>query len=82
MDTIDCPKCEHEHQPSGTHADDIGEMECEACGFTFIVDIDYDPSYSTRCKVHEFGEHETRLTRMGTTVECRFCVHCQMCELK
>jgi len=49
METIDCPKCEHEHQPTGACEDDFGEMECEACGFKFEVEVEYTPSYTTSC---------------------------------
>lgn len=82
MNTIDCPKCGHEHQPTGSHEDDSGEMECEACGFKFEVEVDYDPSYSTSCVTHEWGEFENRFTRSGEIVEFCFCLHCQCCELR
>lgn len=81
MDTIDCPQREHEHTPVGSHDEDSGEMECEECGFKFIVQIDYDPSYYTSCVEHEYGPSETRASR-GELVECRFCIHCQKCELR
>lgn len=82
MNTIDCPKCEHEHQPSGSHDDDHGERTCDACGFTFMVEIEYDPSYCTSCVDHEYGEFGMHATSRGEMVECRFCVHCQHCQLR
>jgi transcription elongation factor Elf1 len=53
VNTIDCPKCEHEHQPIGSHEDDSGEMECKACGAKFEVLVEYDPVYWTSCAEHE-----------------------------
>lgn len=82
MDTIDCPKCEHEHEPTGSHEDDVGEMVCENCGFKFLVEIEYEPSYFTHCVTHEYGEFGLHTTRAGELVECRFCKHCQMCQLR
>jgi hypothetical protein len=82
MDTIDCPKCEHEHNPCGSHDEDSGEMECEECGFRFRVEIEYDPSYLTWCVEHEYGEFGMHKARNGDLVECRFCVYCQKCELR
>lgn len=82
MNTIDCPKCEHEHEPSGSHEDDEGEFECEECGFKFIVEIEYDPDYLTSCIVHEWEDFKRMTIRNGDVVECRFCKHCQVCQLK
>jgi transcription elongation factor Elf1 len=82
MDTIDCPKCEHEHLPTGSHEDDSGEMECEVCGFKFEVEVEYDPVYSTRCVEHEYGPFEQKSDRRGELVEGRFCVHCQTCQFQ
>lgn len=79
MDTIDCPKCEHEHDPAGNHDDDSGEMECEECGFKFIVTIEYEPSYSTECAVHEWSE---RVSRHGEPRPHRFCVNCRIIKLE
>lgn len=82
MSTIDCPKCGHEHEPCGSHEDDAGEQECQACGFKFNVEVEYDPSYSTSCVVHEYGASETWLDRHNKPVQCRFCIHCLHCELE
>ena len=82
MDTIDCPKCEHEHQPSGSHEDDHGPWECDECGFAFEVEIDYEPSYWTSCAKHQYGDWQHRPTRSGEMVECRLCDHCQHCQLR
>jgi transposase-like protein len=81
METIDCPKCEHEHKPSGNHGDDSGEHTCENCGFVFNVVIEYDPSYWTFCLQHEFDDWETRI-HQNQPIECRFCIHCKKCEIK
>ena len=82
MDTIDCPKCEHEHNPSGSHEDDAGEMECEECGFAFRVEIEYDPAYYTQCVEHEYEAFRPVTIRDGSIVIARFCKHCQCCDLK
>ena len=82
MNTIDCPKCEHEHQPSGPHEDDHGEMTCKSCGFRFVVEIEYDPSYYTSCVEHEYGEFGVYANASGESVECRLCVHCSACQLR
>nr|WP_319555971.1 hypothetical protein [uncultured Vibrio sp.] len=50
MDTINCPHCDHEHQPSGCHETDDGEWECENCEEEFVVLIEYNPMYSTSKK--------------------------------
>jgi len=81
MTTIDCPKCEHEHEACGSHEDDSGEWECEECGFKFNVEIEYDPSYITTCVEHEYGHFDMYPDGRGNLVKCRFCVHCQKCEL-
>lgn len=78
---IECPKCKHEHEPCGNHEDDAGEIECQECGFQFIVEIEYEPSYSTCCLNHEYGHRQTRNCR-GIPVECRFCLHCGHCHLE
>lgn len=65
--TIDCPKCEHEH---ADHADDATEMACEACGFTFLVTVEYHPSYSTFCVKHEW----ILIDEMPGMFRC---IHCQ-----
>ena len=82
METIDCPKCSREHTPSGSHEDDEGEMECDGCGFVFIVEIEYEPSYETRCKEHKFGEFKPFTTRAGETVIAKFCEYCGTGRLK
>lgn len=55
MDTIDCPYCGNEHAPVGNHEEDSGERECDGCGFKFIVEVEYSPSYSVTCVEHKFG---------------------------
>lgn len=80
-DTYDCPKCGHEHEPNGSHDDDAGKQTCDNCGFEFIVEIEYDPSYYTRCVVHEYGEPEVQKQPDGTELGFRKCVHCGQCDL-
>lgn len=81
-DTIDCPKCEHEHEATESHEDDSGEMECEACEFKFFVEVDYDPSYSTSCVKHEYGPFEQTTGHGGEMIDYRVCVHCRQCQLR
>ncbi|HHY0482711.1 hypothetical protein [Vibrio parahaemolyticus] len=50
MDTIDCPYCSHEHEPTGCHEIDDGSWECENCEKEFEVLIEYNPMYSTSKK--------------------------------
>lgn len=52
---IECPKCKHEHEPHGNHQDDAGEWTCDECGFEFVVEIEYEPTYSIECREHDFG---------------------------
>lgn len=54
MSDYECPKCHTEHEATGSHEDDVGEQECNACGFRFIVSIEYDPTYETECATHEW----------------------------
>ena len=79
--SIDCPKCGHEHQPSGSHEDDSGETECDKCGFKFHVEIEYYPSYYTSCIEHKYGEWEIRNAH-GEEIEAQFCVYCNACNIK
>ncbi len=74
-DTINCPKCEYEHDADGCHEDLVGERTCDECGFAFIVEIEYDPSYSTKCVKHEAGDvsDEEALLGYGGTTRCKFC---------
>lgn len=78
-DTIDCPSCAHEHTPSGIHEDDSGDHVCEACGFEFKVVIDYDPSYSARCKTHTFGEPR-HVDLLGDLRVCEKCGYTKLEE--
>lgn len=81
MQTIDCPKCGYEHEPTGIHEDDSGEQNCDECGFNFFVEVEYSPSYSTCCMDHEWGPFEIRHLR-GEPIECRFCNYCDKCQLR
>lgn len=58
MNIIDCPKCGCEYDPSGDHDFDSGEWTCEECGCKFIVEIDYEPDYSSRCAGHTYVNGE------------------------
>ena len=82
MDMINCPKCEEEHEPTGSHEDDAGEFECQECGFKFNVVVEYSPEYYTYCIEHEFGEYKMTPDRHGELVNARFCKYCQTCEIK
>jgi len=58
--TIDCPYCEHEHEPTGWYKTDGGGHECLKCGKLFEVHIEYDeydPDYRTS-KMPCVGEHK------------------------
>ena len=81
-DTIDCPKCEHEHFPSGCHEDDIGERICDKCGFRFDVELHYDPSYSTHCVKCEFRDDWKKVFHRGQELEICHCVNCQAAKLR
>ena len=81
-DTIDCPRCKHEHEPSYSHEDDSGAWVCEECGFAFDVDIEYEASYAVCCKQHDYGGFKDCEIRSGETVEARFCIHCEACQLR
>ena len=56
MSDYECPKCKCEYDATGSREDDAGEHECDECGFRFIVEIEYDPSYDTRCVEHDFSK--------------------------
>jgi len=79
---IECPKCKEAIEPYGNHEEDAGEHECDDCGFKFIVEIDYEPSYSERCVEHKFGEFKTVKDRCGCNCVARYCEYCGSCELK
>ena len=75
---IECPRCKHEHDPAGNHEDDSCDMECDECGFEFSVEIEYDPSYVSTCKVCEFGG--IRTGKSG--VKYRACEYCSKVKLE
>lgn len=81
METIFCPKCGRERKPTGIDEDDRGEHECQGCGFKFHVEIEYSPTYSTACMIHEFGPFETR-SFYDKKIDCRFCAYCGKCQLR
>ena len=81
MSDYECPKCKTEYEASGSHEEDSGERTCDECGFQFVVEIEYDPSYYVYCVECEFGEYEHRETSRGAG-EFRFCKHCGACEMK
>lgn len=53
MADYECPKCGVGYDATGCHHDDAGEHECEECGFAFVVQVEYEPSYIVTCKVQE-----------------------------
>ena len=71
MNTIDCPRCKHEHEPIVSHEEDEGKQECQECGFKFNVEIEYDPDYITSCVECDYGP----VTIVGgeMVVMCRHC---------
>lgn len=71
IDQYECPKCGVVYEPVGSHEEDAGERECEDCGFLFIVEIEYEPTYSTRCVEHQWGEPEHHWPYTA-----RYCQHC------
>lgn len=75
MSDYECPKCKTEFEACGSHEDDAGERECDECGFKFRVEIEYDPSYSTSCVKHEYGERKLYGVHMAA-----LCVHCGACD--
>lgn len=77
MSTIDCPKCGNEHEPAGNRFEDSGELSCESCGFRFVVEVDVEPVYLTRCAIHEYADWE-----VGMDMECRFCNLCGCCQYR
>lgn len=76
MNTVDCPRCEHEHDPYGNTEDDSGEWECEKCGFKFEVEVEYEPSYTITCKHHHYGPLGDFKGPGGIKVSGQFCNHC------
>lgn len=79
--TIDCPKCNHEHEPTGLHEEDSGEWECGVCEFKFIVLVEYDPCYSSSCVTHEWGEWGWK-HGLAENTEGRWCGFCGAYELR
>lgn len=80
-ETIDCPKCGHEHDGNYEIVDGE-ETECQQCGFKFTVHTELVMTYQTECVEHEHGEWTTHKTTRGDVVEARFCKHCWACELR
>ena len=72
---IECPRCKTEHEPHGSD-EDAREWTCEACGFVFLVEIEYEPIYSERCVKHEYGDWVT-----GDTLTYRSCNWCGNFEI-
>lgn len=82
--TIDCPYCEHEHEPTGSHEDDDGEWECYKCEKLFDVNIEYDPYYSSSkkdcygdtCVYGEWREWFKAGYEEGTELRGATCINC------
>lgn len=80
---IECPRCKHDHEPAGNHEDDSGDMQCDECGFEFRVLVEYDPSYSSTCKVCEFGGVRTGQVGLRSQgVRYRACEYCGKVKLE
>lgn len=77
---FECPKCKCEYEPIGCHEEDSGEHCCDQCCFKFIVEIEYDPTYSTTCVECEFGEPQVHDTATGKH-KFQFCKHCERCVM-
>lgn len=45
---IECPHCDHLHEPSDDHESNVGKYKCIHCEKSFLVGIDYYPDYTTR----------------------------------
>lgn len=71
MSDFECPKCKAEHEATGSHEDDAGEQACDACGFVFIVQVEYSPTYDTFCAVHEWSRAAVGMGLIGYR-----CVYC------
>ena len=72
MDTIECPKCKHEHWTGGQ--EDSNEMACEECGFRFVVEMEYVPDYETHCVNHSWSTWQVILS--SPQYEFRACALC------
>lgn len=81
-DTVDCPRCGHEHEP-GSHEDTAGDYQCSECDFEFIVAVEYTAWYEMTCKVCEFGDwnRDSGIQYNGKPRMIRWCKHCSKCEL-
>ena len=66
----ECPKCKAEYVAAGND-EDAGEHICEECGYKFIVEIEYDPSYSTRCAEHDWKPYRSGFGFVGQ--QCSVC---------
>lgn len=77
MSDFECPKCKHQHEATGSHEDDSGQRDCEACGFLFVVEVEYMPTYSTFCHVHEWNREIVGNGLIGFR-----CVHCETVDPK
>ena len=76
---IICPKCGHRHEPILLE-DDIGEWECNECGFLFRVLVEYNVIYTSTCLEHDFGEWFEMTS--DPTIECRKCKVCKEMEAR
>lgn len=72
MSDYECPKCRQDYTAGGSHEEDAGEQECDKCGFRFIVNIEYTPSYDTECIEHSFGKRTT-LRDGRSAIFCSYC---------
>lgn len=71
--SIKCPKCRYSHRPwDGIASGD--ELDCEACGFRFAVDVHVVREFETHCVEHKFGDTQT--DRYGESYAV-----CKRCDL-
>ena len=75
MDTIECPRCGHEHEGAGSQEDE-GTWECAECGFKFKVFVEWEPIYSTTCVNHELQPAADHDLGNGQTLRGSLCPHC------
>ena len=76
MADYECPKCKTEYNASGS-PDDAGEQECDACGFMFNVEIEYEPSYYESCVEHAYGEPRRSDMFARPIRVCEYCHHAE-----
>ena len=77
MSDHECPKCKTEYDVTGC-PDDVGEQQCENCGFLFIVEIEYEPTYDATCVEHSYSESRRSPIFVGLLRVCEYCHHAEI----